>query len=187
MSRHRRTCRRAARASGRHAPGRNPRSARRRGDGTAAGSRSRSAGWPYRCTSDHSFDRRQSGRRRLQRALQRVGVHREMDRIDIDQQRRCAGHFDRGDRRDGGVGDGHDGAPWSDVEPAQAPARWHPSHCRSRPPRRPRARRRIRPRRLFLRRRGYTSRKPEHGRRPRRSRAAGRDSRRRDWPAESTG
>ena len=70
----------------------------------------------------HDHDRadgRQPGRRVFQHAVQCIGVHCEVDGVDIDQQGRRPGHLDRGHSRHGGVRHGDDGAAGSDAQSAQ--------------------------------------------------------------------
>ena len=65
---------------------------------------------------------RQPGRRIFQPAAQFVRGYAVMDRLNIDEQRRRPGHFDRGDRGDGGVRQGHLRAAGTGARATQARA-----------------------------------------------------------------
>jgi hypothetical protein len=62
---------------------------------------------------------RSAGRRVLEHRGELVRVHGVVVRLDVEQQRRRAGHLDRRDGGDGGVRDGGDGRALANAEAAQ--------------------------------------------------------------------
>ena len=80
---------------------------------------SSAAGWPYEMYRYHRPDRRQARRRVIQNRRQLDRIHRVVIGLDVDQHRRRADHLDRGDRRDGGMRNGHDTRARPDTERAQ--------------------------------------------------------------------
>ena len=74
---------------------------------------------PVEVHGDDGADRRHARGRAFQDVLQRGRVHGVVDGVDVDQQRRRAGHLDRGNGGDGGVGHGDDRAAAPDAQAAQ--------------------------------------------------------------------